>query len=123
MGSTYVWFEGGVQHARFQPPKIEVLEERVLLHFPGPSPSAAQAFQGIFAQELQHKGTSVTPWCFGQEQPCCWLLRYICRNNVGSQGIQTLQTLLHCLRARAREPDLWQCPHSPDFLLLHAAGW
>lgn len=53
---TYIWLEGRVQHACFQPPEVEVFEERVLLHFLGPSSSAPQALQRVFAQELQRKG-------------------------------------------------------------------
>lgn len=49
---TYIWLEGRVQHACFQPPEVEVLEEGVFLHFPGPSSSAPQALQRVFAQEL-----------------------------------------------------------------------
>lgn len=49
---TYIWLEGRVQHACFQPPEVEVLEERVFLHFLGPSSSAPQALQRVFAQEL-----------------------------------------------------------------------
>lgn len=59
---TYIWLEGGVQHACFQPPEVEVLEERVLLHFLGPSSSAPQALQWVFAQELQHKGNQCPGW-------------------------------------------------------------
>jgi len=67
---TYIWLEGGVQHACFQPPEVEVLEERVLLHFLGPSSSAPQALQRVFAQELQHNGKQcLGGGCFGQEQP------------------------------------------------------
>lgn len=75
---TYIWLEGRVQHACFQPLEVEVLEERVLLHFLGPSSSAPQALQRVFAQELQHKGNqcggrNLGRGCFGQEQPSGWL--------------------------------------------------
>jgi len=49
---TYIWLEGWIQHACFQPPEVEVLEERMLLHLSSPSSSTAQALQRVFAQEL-----------------------------------------------------------------------
>lgn len=83
---TYIWLEGGVQHACFQPPEVEVLEERVLLHFLGPSSSAPQALQRVFAQELQHTGNQCPGWRVlqaGAALRSAGLLQYISRDGTG----------------------------------------